>query len=98
PGGSRGLWGEESGCVSFQTTEPPLEGTLGRAFERSPRGGGEGASKPVLDRSDRSIDGGSLVLKMRTARCVASQVVPRRRTMPRTSSEPIPIARCKGVE
>ena len=42
------------------------------------------------------MDGGSFVLNMRTARCVASHTVPRRRTIPRTISAPMAPARSNG--
>src|SRR5690242_17505156 len=50
-----------------------------------------------LDRaSEDPKDGDSFVPKMRTARWVASQVVPSSSTTPRSSSAPIAPARCKG--
>src|SRR5256884_6249077 len=56
------------------------------------------SSKPVLESSEKSADGGSFRLKMRTAKCVASQVVPRSSTMPRSSSKPMPTARSRSEE
>src|SRR5262249_22420425 len=51
----------------------------------------------VLDSSSEDDKAGdSFVPKIRTARCVASQVVPRSRTMPRSSSAPMAAARCRG--
>src|SRR5262249_28911798 len=51
----------------------------------------------VLDSSSEDDKAGdSFVPKIRTARCVASQVVPRSRTTPRSSSAPMAAARCRG--
>src|SRR5256884_9602896 len=83
--GLRRPWTWGAGRVWSQTTEPPLNGSPDTALVRAPDGalvrapmGEDDPSKPVLESSEKSADGGSFRLKMRTAKCVASQVVPRR--------------------
>src|SRR5215467_8656539 len=61
--------------------DPPLEGELDEGLDATP---------------EEAMDGGSFVLNIRTARCVASQTVPRSRTIPRTISAPMALARSNG--